>query len=113
MLLLLLAGCSNDTVAREYALTETGLGVEWKAATVNRLAEHPAFKGQDHQGIQRMVGAQKDTMLAVIRNLEKDYGGVGGYLGSIGIEKTTIMKCKMVLQQHRENGASEKNRERG
>ncbi len=55
MLLLLLAGCSTETVAEEYHLTEEGLGETWKAETVGRLLKHPTFRHGDIGDVERMV----------------------------------------------------------
>ena len=98
MVLLLLAGCSPDTAAREYSLTEAGLGDAWRAETVGRLAKHPAFQGKDQSAIERMVGAREDVMLAVIQNLRKDYGSVEGYLAAIKVDDDQVRRVKKVLQ---------------
>lgn len=55
MVLLLLAGCSTETVAREYHLTEEGLGDGWKAEAVGRLLKHPSFRDGHIHGVERMV----------------------------------------------------------
>ena len=99
MILLLLAGCSPETVAREYSLTEMGLGDAWRAETVARLAKHPAFQGKDQSGIERMVGAREDVMLAVIEGLNKDYGGIEGYLAAINVNDGQVRQVKLVLQE--------------
>ena len=99
MILLLLAGCSPDAVAREYSLTELGLGDAWRAEAVGRLSKHPAFQGKDQSGIERMVGARESVMLAVIRNLEQDYGGVEGYLATIGVDGGQVQRVRDVFQE--------------
>jgi len=66
MVLLLLAGCSTETVATEYHLTEEGLGDSWKAEAVARLLKHPTFRDGDIRGVERMVrlfGATPDYEL--------------------------------------------------
>lgn len=59
MVLLLLAGCPTETVAREYHLTEEGLGHCWKAEAVGRLLKHPTFRHGDVRGVERMVRPSK------------------------------------------------------
>ena len=99
MVILLLAGCSADTVATEYALTDAGLGDAWRAETVKRLSEHPAFEGEDPSGIERMVSARKEVMLAVIQNLNREYGGIEQYLAAITISNDQVKQVQRVLQE--------------
>ena len=98
MILLLLAGCSPDTIAREYALTDMGLGDAWRAETAARLIKHPAFQGKDQPGVERMIGARKEVMLAVIQNLNRDYGGVEGYLKHVQVTDDQIQRVRAALQ---------------
>lgn len=89
MIILLLAGCSAETVAEEYHLSEQGLGPFWKAEAVGRLLRHPAFKGSDGNGILRMVGAREEVMRAVVMMVERLWGDVEGFLRrEIGVEGT-------------------------
>ena len=99
MVLLLLAGCSPDTVAAEYSLTEIGLGDAWRAETASRLAKHIANLGVDLSGIERMVSTRKEVMLAVIQNLKKDYGGVEGYLAAVNVDDDQVHRVQKVLQE--------------
>lgn len=91
MIILLLAGCSAEVVAEEYHLSEQGLGPAWKAEAVGRLLRHPVFKGSDSNGISRMVGAREEVMRAVVMMVERQWGGVEGFLrGVIGVDEDTI-----------------------
>ena len=99
MVLLLLAGCSPATVAKEYSLTEMGLGADWKADAVSRLSRLEVFKGANPKGIERMVGAREDVMIAVINNLQKDFGGVEGYLDAIGVSDVEVKLARANLQE--------------
>ena len=99
MVLLLLAGCSAETVAREYSLTETGLGEAWRAEAVNRLSMYPAFRGKDRSSIERMASARGEVMLAVVRNLKEEYGGVERYLAAIDVDENEVQRVKHILQE--------------
>lgn len=99
MVLLLLAGCSSTTIAKEYALSEPGLGPEWKANAVNRLIHNPIFEGQDITGVERMVGARPAVMEAVVAMVHSEWGGIQSFLTEkIGIEKAVLEQCARVLQ---------------
>ena len=96
MIILLLAGCSAETVAEEYHLSEQGLGSSWKDEAVSRLLRHAAFKECDsHDGILRMVSARDDVMRAVIRMMERLWGGVEGFLrGVIGVDEGRMERTR-------------------
>ena len=97
MVLLLLAGCSAETIAKEYALTEMGLGDAWRAEAAGRLSLYPAFQGKDRSSIERMTSAREDVMLAVVRNLKNEYGDVEKYLDAIGVDESHVQRVKAVL----------------
>ena len=99
MLLLLLAGCSTETISKEYHLTEEGLGSAWKAEAVARLLKHPAFQNGDIEGVKRMVGAREEVMTAVVEMVQQEWGGVEWYLQHVvGIKANTIRKAKKALK---------------
>ncbi|KAK4692166.1 hypothetical protein P7C71_g4985, partial [Lecanoromycetidae sp. Uapishka_2] len=99
MIFLLLAGCSTEAIAREYHLTEEGLGISWKAEAVGRLLNHPTFRNGDVQDVERMVGAREEVMTAVIEMVEREWGDVEDYLLKVvGITETMVHKCKSVLR---------------
>ena len=99
MILLLLAGCSAEVVAEEYHLSEQGLGPAWKAEAVGRLLRHPVFNGSNSHGVLRMVGAREEVMRAVVLMVERQWGGVEGFLRvMIGVEEDTIERAKDVLR---------------
>ncbi|KAL9070630.1 MAG: hypothetical protein Q9157_005745 [Trypethelium eluteriae] len=77
-LLLSLLGCSDETVAGEYALTEQGLA-EKKSIFLARLLQTEALKG-DQEGAENMVGARAANMLATLVMLREEYGSVEDYL---------------------------------
>ena len=95
MVILLLAGCSAETVAEEYHLSEQGLGPFWKAEAVGRLLGHAAFEGSDGNGIIRMVSAREDVMRAVVMMVERVWDDVEGFLRrEIGVEEGTIERAR-------------------
>lgn len=99
MIILLLAGCSAEVVAEEYHLSEQGLGPAWKAEAVGRLLGHPVFEGSDSRDILRMVGAREEVMKAVVIMVEREWGGVEGFLhGVIGVDEDTIQRAKDALR---------------
>ncbi|KAL9098711.1 MAG: hypothetical protein Q9163_005679 [Psora crenata] len=99
MILLLLAGCPKAVIAKEYQLTEVGLGAQWRAEAVARLLKDPVFQGENREGIERMVGARREVMEAVVDMVETDFGGVENFLTRmIGINKNTLEKCRQVLR---------------
>lgn len=99
MIILLLAGCSAQVVGEEYHLSEQGLGPAWKAEAVSRLLRHPVFKGSDRHDILRMVGAREAVMRAVVMMVEKQWGGVEGFLRKvIGVDEGTMERSKYNLR---------------
>ena len=96
MIILLLAGCSAETVAEEYHLSEQGLGPSWKGEAVSRLLRHPSFKGYDsYDGILRMVSAREDVMRAVVTMMERLWVSVEGFLGEVvGMDEGTTERAK-------------------
>ena len=96
MIILLLAGCSTETVAEEYHLSEQGLGSSWKGEAVSRLLRHPSFEGYDsHDGILRMVSAREDVMRAAVTMMERLWVSVEGFLGGVvGVDEDTMERAK-------------------
>ena len=77
-LVLMLAGCGDEEVAEEYALSEEGLR-ELKPVMVERLMAVEGLDA-DREGVERMVGSRRENMLASIRMIREKFGGVEGYL---------------------------------
>lgn len=98
MLLLLLAGLSASEVADEYALTDVGLR-DWKPAVVERLMGNPALNG-NREGAENMVSAKRESMLDTVQVLERQWGGVEGYvLGHLGLDVSVIERVRQVLRE--------------
>ncbi len=77
-LILLLAGVPDEAVADEYALTTHGLA-EMKEEIVERILKNEALKG-NREGAERMLGSKRETMMASIEMIEREYGGAEGYV---------------------------------
>ena len=100
-LMLSLCGVDDDTIAREYALTEEGLRSE-RAHIVARLKEAPALNG-DAAAAERMLSSKyaallscnwprwsgvltasrPESMLATLKVLREEYGSVEGYVVNV------------------------------
>ncbi|KAL9086099.1 MAG: hypothetical protein Q9165_007311 [Trypethelium subeluteriae] len=78
-LLLKLAGVRDEVVAREFALTEVGLG-EWKAQMVEKLAAMGKKGVAKREEIERMLSAKEEDMLACLRVLEERFWGAEAYV---------------------------------
>lgn len=77
-LILLLVGVPDGAVADEYALTTHGLA-EMKEEIVERILKNEALKG-NREGAERMLGSKRETMMASIEMIEREYGGAEGYV---------------------------------
>lgn len=83
-LILSLCGVDDETVAREYELTELGLAArkeEFVAHLLN-VAETmniESIRG-NREAAERMVGARKDSMLATLAMIREKYGSVERYV---------------------------------
>lgn len=100
MMLLMLAGCSNTEIAKEYHMSEAGLGPDWRLDAIRRLSENPVFDGKPVEVIERMIGARKDVMKAVVDMVVKDFGSIERLLiEEMKIEAMTLNACKKVLRR--------------
>lgn len=92
-LVLLLAGCTDEVVAEEYAHTEIGLAGQ-QEELVERLMKMEALRG-DRVGAERMIRAKSENMLATVEVIRERYGGVEGYLrGKCGFEEGDIRNLR-------------------
>lgn len=80
MVVMLLAGDSAEIVAEEYHRSEEGLGPDWKRRTIDRMIVNPTFASQDRRAVERLVGARKEVMMGVVAMIEKEWGGIEGFL---------------------------------
>lgn len=100
-LLLLLLGVAPHVVAHEYALSEVGL-VPTRHINVDRLLRKGAFKeyGPDEarRKCERMVGARKESMEALVTEVQKKWGGPEGYFRevvSLSEDEISCMRAKL------------------
>ncbi|KAH8660878.1 protein-tyrosine phosphatase-like protein [Tricladium varicosporioides] len=94
--LLSLLGAPVDTIADEYALSELGLRAG-RDKVVERLLKNPKFKavmGDGPEGVrraQRMVGARRESMVALWESVQEKWGGVEEYVrGVVGLGEEEI-----------------------
>ena len=98
MALLLLAGCSAQDVARDYHLSEEGLGVDWMTETIERMHQKPPFVGEERKIVERVVGAKEAVMLDVVAMVEQQWGGIEKFLyQKARIESKIIKRSQRVL----------------
>ena len=99
MALLLLAGCSAQDVAKDYHLSEEGLGVDWMTEAIERMHQKPPFVGEE----RKMVGAREEVMIDVVTMVEQDWGGIESFLYQIAhLERTVIETSQMALKEKTE-----------
>jgi hypothetical protein len=77
-LLMSLAGADDDEIGDEYALTDVGLA-EKKPLFTERLLKNPALGG-NREGVQNMISAKKENMIASMAMIRKEFGGAEGYM---------------------------------
>lgn len=101
MLLLSLAGCSDATVAEEYALTTQGLqGI--REAIVEHLMKRPDMAG-DRAAAERMTGSRAEAMMQTLALLRRDYNGAEGWLqGVAGLTADECARLKALLTSDEE-----------
>lgn len=88
-LLLSLCGVDDETVAKEYELTEQGLS-SMVPMIMAHLKDHPALKG-NQEGVMNMLSAKKVNMLYTLEMIREKYGGPEGYMISqCGISKEDV-----------------------
>lgn len=95
-LLLSLCGVDDETVAKEYELTETGL-TSMVPQIMEHLKEHPAMKGNE-AGILNMLSAKKANMLGTLELIREKYGGPEGYMiDACGLSKDDVENIRKNL----------------
>ncbi|KAI9654811.1 MAG: hypothetical protein M1821_005805 [Bathelium mastoideum] len=78
-LILKLAGVADDVVAKEFALTETGLG-EWKMQIVDKLVAMGRKGLEKRKEVERLLSAKAEDMQAVLLVLNNRFGGAEEYV---------------------------------
>jgi protein tyrosine/serine phosphatase len=91
-LLLRNAGVGVDEIAADYALAEERL-------TELREAELAAVTDEaDRERLLRLSGAPAAAMRGVLEELDRRYGGVGGYLHEAGVDDDTLARARARLR---------------
>ncbi|KAF5017686.1 hypothetical protein F66182_10360 [Fusarium sp. NRRL 66182] len=76
--ILSICGVDDQTIAREYALTEIGLG-DFKEELLAKVMESPELKANP-EGARRLLGAKPENMLAALEALREQHGSVEQYV---------------------------------
>lgn len=99
MLLLLLAGCSVETVSREYALTEQGLAPLRSMLVKRAMDRSQSTTDEDRQSIEKMLGSRYEVMPKTIDILNRTWGSARAYIKhECKISDESIEKIKSLLQ---------------
>ena len=102
-----LLGMPPDEVAAEYALSDVGLAAS-RDTVVARLLKNPVFfkaVGGDRARVIRMVGARKESMIAMIEMVNERWGNAEGYFKTEGgVTDEEIKAIKEILIERIEVG---------
>jgi hypothetical protein len=83
-LILSLCGVDDETVAREYELTELGLAARKDEFVAHLLKVAESMNIEPMKGnpeaAKRMVGARRESMLATLAMIREKYGSVESYV---------------------------------
>jgi protein tyrosine/serine phosphatase len=99
-LVLRLAGVPDDTIAKEFALTEPGLG-EWKDEILSKLMKDPNSQNKRDE-LERMLSAKREDMLAVLKALDETFGCAEDYATKhcgLSAEETGRLKRHLVIEE--------------
>jgi hypothetical protein len=102
-LLLLLLGVAPNVVAYEYALSEAGLAPT-RHINVERLLKKGAFEEygpeEAKRKCERMVGARKESMEALVAEVERTWQGPEGYFEvEVGLSPGEIGRLREVFTE--------------
>ncbi|KAF2438277.1 putative tyrosine-protein phosphatase [Karstenula rhodostoma CBS 690.94] len=100
-MLLLLIGVKPEIVAHEYALSEAGLAPT-RHVNVERLLKKGAFQERGpeeaRRKCERMVGARKESMEALIAEVERTWEGPEGYFDAeVGLSHGEVERLREVF----------------
>ncbi|KAI9055363.1 hypothetical protein LZ554_000320 [Drepanopeziza brunnea f. sp. 'monogermtubi'] len=99
-IILSLLGVSPALVAEEYALSDIGL-TPIRDQVVDRLMKSPVFARSGRGGrerAERMVGARKESMIAMLAMVREKWGGAEGYVKmQCGLTDKEIARVRRVL----------------
>ena len=95
--LLSLLGVPDDVVADEYALTDLGLHHKKHEIIRKITGEHSPFR-MDRAGAERMVGAPRENMLALLAFVRERWAGVDAMLRrEMGIEPELLERVRLAM----------------
>lgn len=87
-------------IAEEYSLSDIGLRPT-RDKVVERLMKSPVFAnagGGGKERAERMVGARKESMLAMLEMVEKKWGGAEGYArDACGLSEEEVERIRVLL----------------
>lgn len=97
MLIMLLAGSDDCSIAKEYALNNLDSDKQWGASATNRLLNQPGLNG-NIDAVTNVVQARGEYMLATIEMFNREFGGVEQYMSEyFGFDANTISRVKANL----------------
>ncbi|KAJ4350347.1 uncharacterized protein N0V89_008968 [Didymosphaeria variabile] len=107
-LLLLLLGVSPDVVAHEYTLSDKGLAPT-RHINVERLLKKGAFEEygpeEARRKCERMVGARRESMEALIAEVERRWNGPDGYFrDEVGLTGEEVGRLREVFTEEEADG---------
>lgn len=76
--ILSICGVDDETIAREYSLTEAGLG-DFREQLLNAVLKSPELQGNP-EGAKRMLGAKTENMLGALKAMREQHGSVEQYV---------------------------------
>jgi protein tyrosine/serine phosphatase len=100
-LLLSLLGVPAECIVQEYTLSEVGLAPT-RHVNVERLLQKGAFveygPEEAKRKCERMVGARAESMEALLVEVERRWGGAGGYFEQLaGLSAEEVTRVREVL----------------
>ncbi|KAF2030197.1 hypothetical protein EK21DRAFT_112117 [Setomelanomma holmii] len=107
-MLLLLLGVPARYIVQEYTLSEQGLGPT-RHTNVERLLVKGAFKAhgpeEARRKCERMVGARAESMVALLDEAQKRWGGAEGYFKQlVGLSGEEVKRVRRVLTAEETSG---------
>lgn len=97
-LLYLLAGVDKESIAEEYSWTDQGLA-PLKPMFIERLLKNPALQG-NREGVMTMVSCKKETMVATLEMIERDFGSPEDYMKKqCGMSDEEVERLRKNLRQ--------------
>ncbi|KAF8463845.1 protein-tyrosine phosphatase-like protein [Kalaharituber pfeilii] len=95
-LILLIAGVEEELIAREYALTTTGLETMREVILQYLMKDKNSMRGSGRERAENMLSSNAETMLQFIKIVNEEYGGVKEYLSKVlGFTQEEIEEIRM------------------